>query len=161
MNLYYVNSDYISYLRRFDRRVLWNKSHRPYVGIIFKFNEFTYFAPLETAKSGKRVNKRIAVQVWGSSQSDTAPLSFLLLNDMIPINEANYTLVDMEVEKERNVLKYQLMLNEINYIRPREAQITRQASKVYQLKNEKNIDFFNRMCLDFKLLEEKSLLFDR
>jgi len=116
---------------------------------------------LETAKSGKRVNKRIAVQVWGSSQSDTAPLSFLLLNDMIPINEANYTLVDMEVEKERNVLKYQLMLNEINYIRPREAQITRQASKVYQLKNEKNIDFFNRMCLDFKLLEEKSLLFDR
>jgi len=55
MILVYIEDRYITYLRQFDHRVLLNKSHRPYIGIILKAVKMNYFAPLITAKPEKRL----------------------------------------------------------------------------------------------------------
>ncbi|WP_164511493.1 type III toxin-antitoxin system ToxN/AbiQ family toxin [Levilactobacillus cerevisiae] len=161
MELVYINSDYITYLRKFDDRVRWNKSHRPYVGIVFSIGAFTYFAPLETARKGKKINKRIAIEIWDNPKRDDSPLSFLLINDMIPVNADNWTPVDFEFEKENNLPKFQLLMNEVNYIRSHFDKITTMANKVYVNTTVKHLPFFKQMCLDFKKLESKSLKFKK
>lgn len=159
MKLVYIDSAYITYLRQFDTRVLWNKKNRPYVGVILEVNNFTYFAPLESAKKGKRVNRRLALQVWNRINVDTDPMSFLLINDMIPVNKANYHDVNLNYEKEHNPQKYQMLMNEINYLRPRKNQILKQAQSLYENTTIRKVHFFKKMCLNFKLLESKSSAF--
>lgn len=155
MQLVYVNSDYISYLRRFDNRVRMNKSHRPYLGIVLNINGFQYFAPLESAKPGKRISSQIAFNVWDNPNTDDNPISFLLLNDMIPVARNCYTPINFDSEKQNNFKKYTLLLAEVNYIRPRKEAIMRRARKVYVNRTEKHIPFIKQMCLDFKDLENR------
>lgn len=51
LNLYYISERYVEYLRKFDTRVLFNKNRtQPYVGILYKYNENNYFAPLFSPK---------------------------------------------------------------------------------------------------------------
>jgi len=153
MQLVYVNSDYISYLRGFDNRVRMNKSHRPYLGVVLDINGFQYFAPLESAKPGKRINTQLGYNVWDNPNTDDDPISFLLLNDMIPVAKSCYTPINLDSEKQNNLMKYTLLLAEVNYLRPRKEAIIKRAKKVYVNRTDKNILFFNKMCLDFKDLE--------
>jgi len=155
MQLVYVNSDYVSYLRGFDRRVRMNKSHRPYLGIVLTINGFRYFAPLESSKPGKRVNSQLGYNVWDNPNGDDDPISFLLLNDMIPVDKACYTPINLDSEKKNNFEKYTLLLAEVNYIRPKEEAIMERAKKIYVNRTEKDIHFINKMCLDFKDLESR------
>ncbi|MFC6202886.1 type III toxin-antitoxin system ToxN/AbiQ family toxin [Lactiplantibacillus nangangensis] len=160
MKLVYIDDTYIKYLRQFDTRVLWNKERRPYVGILLSVNNFTYFAPLESAKQGKRTNRRLALQIWNRINIDKDPISFLLINDMIPVSKTNWRQIDLETEKKRDLNKYLMLMNELNYLRPREVQIIKQAHSVYNNTTVKKVPFFKKMCLNFKLLETKSLVFD-
>ncbi|WP_143462235.1 type III toxin-antitoxin system ToxN/AbiQ family toxin [Levilactobacillus enshiensis] len=117
MKLVYVDNRYISYLQKFDSRVLQNKSHRPYIGPILIVNHHEYFAPFETAKPGKSVNKRLAFTIH-ENQSPTSPaLSFLLINDMIPIAHKNYMPIEMQHLKETQSKKFNLLLKEQNFAR--------------------------------------------
>ena len=51
LKIYYIDTNYINYLRIFDKRVAYNKSKaRPYVGVVYTFNNQTYFAPLSSPK---------------------------------------------------------------------------------------------------------------
>ena len=51
LTLYYIDSDYINYLREFDNRVPYNKNaRRPYIGIVYVYNNNNYFAPLSSPK---------------------------------------------------------------------------------------------------------------
>jgi len=122
-------------------------------------NNFTYFAPLESAKKGKRINRRLALQVWNRIDVDTDPISFLLINDMIPVDKTNYTNVNLDYEKEHNFKKYQMLMNEVNYLRPRKDQIMKQAQTLYNNTTVKKVPFFKKMCVNFKLLEAKSMSF--
>lgn len=47
LKLYYTSEDYIKYLRKYDNKVPPNKKNTsPYIGIIYQYNGFNYFAPL-------------------------------------------------------------------------------------------------------------------
>lgn len=51
LKLYYINNDYIDWLRKFDERVLYNKKQtRPYLGVVLKCSDCYYFAPLASPK---------------------------------------------------------------------------------------------------------------
>ena len=42
LKIYYIDNDYIDYLRKFDNRVAYNKTKtRPYVGVVYTFNNQT------------------------------------------------------------------------------------------------------------------------
>jgi protein AbiQ len=47
LKLYYISEDYIKYLRKYDNKLPSNKNtKRPYIGIVYQYNGFNYFAPL-------------------------------------------------------------------------------------------------------------------
>ena len=51
LKIYYIDNNYINYLRKFDNIVAYNKTKtRPYVGVVYAFNNQTYFAPLSSPK---------------------------------------------------------------------------------------------------------------
>ena len=51
LKIYYLDDEYIYYLRLFDQMVFYNKnSTRPYVGIVYTFDGLNYFAPLSSPK---------------------------------------------------------------------------------------------------------------
>lgn len=51
LKIYYLDENYINYLRKFDTKVAYNKNQtRPYIGIVYTFNGFNYFAPLSSPK---------------------------------------------------------------------------------------------------------------
>ena len=47
LKIYYLDENYINYLREYDNRVAYNKNQkRPYIGVVYTFNWLNYFAPL-------------------------------------------------------------------------------------------------------------------
>lgn len=51
LKLYFIDTNYINYLRKYDKRVAYNKvPSRPYVGVVYMYNNFNYFAPLSSPK---------------------------------------------------------------------------------------------------------------
>ncbi|MFZ7217909.1 type III toxin-antitoxin system ToxN/AbiQ family toxin [Avibacterium avium] len=54
LDLYYVDGDYIKYLKSFDNNVQHNydnnKNKKPYVGVVLDMNGKYYFAPLTSPK---------------------------------------------------------------------------------------------------------------
>lgn len=51
MKLYTIDDEYINYLSQYDNLIALNKSKtRPYVGIVLRVNNISYFAPLYSPK---------------------------------------------------------------------------------------------------------------
>ena len=53
LKLVKIDSKYCNYLRQFDNRVMYNmndKELKPFIGILFKVNQFEYFAPFCSPK---------------------------------------------------------------------------------------------------------------
>ena len=84
MKLYNVSENYILYLKMFDNMVTDNKdtkSNRPFVGIVFKINDVSYYAPLTSpkAKHKKMHNTFDFLKIKGG---ECGAINF---NNMIPI----------------------------------------------------------------------------
>lgn len=51
LKIYYIEEEYIEYLRKYDSKVVYNKkNNRPYLGVVYTFDNFNYFAPLSSPK---------------------------------------------------------------------------------------------------------------
>lgn len=81
-------------------------------------------------------------------------------NNMIPVNEKNYTLVDLNKETlTLSELKYQKLLREqLAWLNANFNQVKNKSFKLYQLYNEGRLskNIMDRCC-NFKLLEKKCL----
>ena len=65
LKIYYIDNNYINYLRKFDNRVAYNKTKtRPYVGVVYTFNKETYFAPLSSPKHKHLTMNEKAVDIF-------------------------------------------------------------------------------------------------
>lgn len=154
-----VNSEYCDYLRNFDNKVSYNKYEkelRPFIGILFKINSCEYFAPLSSPKE-KHKNMKNTVDFFKIKNGELGAVNF---NNMIPVKENNYTLVDLNKEtltiselKYQKLLREQLVWLNANYI-----QVKNKSLKLYKLyitgKLSENI---KARCCNFKVLEEKCL----
>ena len=152
-----IDSDYCDYLRKYDNKVAYNKFEkelRPFIGILFKIDECEYFAPLSSPKPKhkKMKNKLDFLKI------DNGELGAVNFNNMIPVLEKCYCLVDLnkktltlEEYKYQKLLKEQLAWLNSNYI-----QIYNKSYKLYQLYNNGKLpDNIKNRCCNFKLLEEK------
>ena len=64
LKIYYLDDKYINYLRQFDEKVAYNKNQtRPYVGVVYTFNGFNYFAPLSSPKPKHLLMKEKALDI--------------------------------------------------------------------------------------------------
>lgn len=62
LNLYYISSEYIEYLKKFDNRIYDNKGEkefhiRKYLGIVLKIGLFNYYVPFSSPKSTDFIDK--------------------------------------------------------------------------------------------------------
>ena len=154
-----VNSDYCDYLRKFDNKVSYNKFDkelRPFIGILFKIDTCEYFAPLSSPKD-KHKKMKNTVDFFKIKGGELGAVNF---NNMIPVNEKNYTLVDLNKETLTVAeLKYQRLLREqLAWLNANFHQVKNKSFKLYRLYNEGRLskNIMDRCC-NFKLLEEKCM----
>ena len=79
-------------------------------------------------------------------------------NNMIPVNENNYSLVDLNKETLTVAeLKYQKLLREqLDWLNANYKQVKNKSFKLYQLYSNKKLpENIRARCCNFKLLEEK------
>lgn len=81
-----IDSKYCDYLRKFDDKVPYNydkKQLRPFVGVLFKVNNCSYFAPLSSPKPKhiKLKNKLDFLKI------DDDKLGAINFNNMLPVGK--------------------------------------------------------------------------
>ena len=158
-----VNSDYCDYLRQFDNKVAYNKYEkelRPFIGILFEIDTCKYFAPLSSPKPKHRKMKNM-IDFFKIKDGELGAVNF---NNMIPVTDKNYTLVDLNKETLTIAeLKYQKLLKEqLSWLNAHYRQVKNKSFKLYQLYNSGKLpDNIKSRCCNFKLLEEKCLEYNK
>lgn len=149
--LYYISEEYIEYLRTFDKRVAYNKKRtRPYIGIVYKYKDNYYFAPLH---SPKKKHIQINANSLDIIKIRQGILGVVNINNMIPVltNQLTEVLSSIQDKKYKTLLEDQLtyLNNNKKYVRNKILRF----QKLYRgnLLPQRILD---RTC-DFVLLEEK------
>ena len=159
LKLYFISEDYIDYLRQFDYRVFKNKNKkRPYIGVVYEYNEFKYFAPLA---SPKPKHKLISSKAWDIFKIKEGELGVINLNNMIPtpaqcLKPALSTITDP---------KYKTLLeNQISFlnIKANKEELLYRVNRfqIFYKEGYLSKKVLERTC-DFKLLEEKCLAYNK
>ena len=107
-----IDSDYCDYLRKYDNKIVYNKYEkelRPFIGVLFKIDNFEYFAPLSSPKLKHKFMKN-TIDFLKIKDGELGAVNF---NNMIPVTEKNYFLIDLN-KRITNIedLKYQRMLRQ-------------------------------------------------
>lgn len=157
IRFYEVEDEYRRYLYQFDKKVSL-KSDRKYTGIIVSLENIFYVIPLTSKplrKDGRKRNKRTTVEIYNESG---ILISALLINNMIPVDLRYCNLVNIEKEKYKDYL-----ISEYTYLRKKEVikEILLKVSNVYDIVKHDKDDFFKSFCCDFKLLEDKCVIYKK
>lgn len=152
-----VDSKYCDYLRKYDNRVPYNKGDnetRPFVGVLFEINNCEYFAPLSSPKDKNKKMKN-TIDFYKIDEGNLGAINF---NNMIPVKEQNYYLVNLKKKNNKiEEIKYKTMLNkQLQWLNERYDEVKNKSKKLYDLYNSGKLsnNIMDRCC-NFKLLEEK------
>lgn len=132
--LYYISEEYIDYLRQFDSKVAYNKNEkelRPFIGVLFEIEDCEYFAPLASPKPKHKKMKN----TLGFFKIKNGELGAINFNNMIPVRENNYNLVDLSKEAlTMQEAKYQKLLKEqLSWLNSNYDQLKTKSYKLYYL----------------------------
>ena len=156
LKFYIVNEEYIQYLSKFDEHVSWNKEQkRPYIGVVLKVEGHLYFAPLYSYKKGYDKYKENPSFIRIEDRKGRF-VSIIRFAEMIPVPKNSIQLLDFNARDD----KYKNLLQaESDFINDNREEIYSKAKKIYRnVVKIKNPFFINISC-NFKLLEEKSKLY--
>ena len=167
---YIANKEYVNYLKEFDSKVEninYDKKLKPYIGILITINEFGYYVPISSAKE-KHYKIKKDMDFIKIKQNDKI-IGVLNLNNMIPISADNVKELkykdieqyrDFSSDKEKSL--YISFLNfELDLINNKMEKIKKNAMKLYKEKINNPNSNLSKRCCDFKLLEEKSKLYNK
>ncbi len=163
LKLVKVDTKYCDYLRKFDKRVVYNKHSkelRPFVGILFTIDECLYFAPLSSPKK-KHIKMKNTIDFY---KIDNGKLGAVNFNNMIPVKEEYYDVIllykdtiDAEEQKYQELLK-----DQFNWLNEHYNQIKNISKKLYDLYNNNKLpSAIKERCCNFKLLEDKCLEYNK
>ena len=83
LKLYYITDTYIDYLRKFDKNIYYNKNHtRPYIGVVYTFNNRNYFVPLSSPKEKHLKMNPKQIDIYKIKNGE---LGIININNMIPV----------------------------------------------------------------------------
>lgn len=162
LKLVIIDSKYCDYLRKFDKRVPYNfskKENRPFIGVLFEIDTIKYFAPLSSPKEKHKIMRNMVDFL----KLDDGKLGALNFNNMIPVTDNNYYLIDMDNPNKLNDIKYyNLLLDQLAWLNEHNLQVRNKSKRLYNLYNNKKLNktIFNRCC-NFKLLEEKCMKYNK
>ncbi|MDB1145336.1 MAG: type III toxin-antitoxin system ToxN/AbiQ family toxin [Alcaligenaceae bacterium] len=157
MKFYYINTEYVNFLKTHDHRVQNNyeqSTHKkPYIGIVLTINHYDYFAPLTSFKEKylKFSNKLPTLHKVCDPDNPSLFLAVVALNNMIPVSKTYLTEVDFS-QLDDIQYKY-LLIKELKSIKKSKHQIQRKAKFLY---NEISFKQTKRqkLCCNFKKLEQ-------
>ena len=114
MNLSFYNIDinYCEFLRKYDKNVPFttdNKENRPFIGIILKINDITYYAPLTSPKE-KHLTMNNQIDFI---KIDNGKLGAINLNNMIPVNKENIKKINFNLIT--NSQYKELLIDQLNW----------------------------------------------
>ena len=163
LKLVRVDYKYCDYLRSYDNKVIYNNSSketRPYIGILFTINDCEYFAPISSPKEKHIVmhNSRDFFKI------DNGKLGAINFNNMIPVTEDNYTLLDLDkIVTTTEEVQYQILLRkQLIWLDNHYEQIRYKAQKLYDLYVNDKLPYVLKLrCCNFKLLEEKCRVYNK
>ena len=151
LKIYYIDDEYINYLRKFDSKVPFNKNNtRPYIGVVYSFNDKNYFAPLSSPKPKHIKMNAKAIDIF---KINNGKWGIVNINNMIPtpIECLTEVLPSVKDEQYRNLLE-----NQTTYINNHRKELL---TKVKQFQTQYQKGYLSttvrERCCDFKLLEEK------
>lgn len=148
LRIYRVSDHYVRFLQSRDKKVQYNKGNRrPYVGVVFTFNGFRYFVPMESPKPNHKYIKPGKHII----KLDGGQYGLLGFNNMIPVHKDALIPLDIDAEPDtqyRDLLKRQAAL--CNRIK---ADILNHAQMTYFDVVNKENQFLIRISCDFKKLE--------
>lgn len=151
INICYVKSDYLKYIRKFDYRIPI-KTNRKFIGLVILINGSQYVVPLTSKSSKERVSsgKRKRSPVVTTNLKDVADI---LHNNMFPVPS-----VEIEKIKDISYFTDPYLNYEYRLIRKKRAAINIKSMNVYRnryIQKNKDYLFLNKICCDFKKLEEE------
>ena len=163
LKLVKVNTKYCDYLRKFDKRVAYNKYSkelRPFVGILFTIDECLYFAPLSSPKK-KHLKMKNSIDFY---KIDGGKLGAVNFNNMIPVNENYYDIIILykDVSSKDEQKYHELLKDQFDWLNRHYEQVKNISKKLYNLyNNDKLPSSIKQRCCNFKLLEDKCLEYNQ
>ena len=163
LEFYSVNNEYISYLRKFDKKVTNNKIENKnygveklYTGILIEFEDFKYIAPLTSDKEEKLKIKKentTFMKIYVKNEYKGS----VNLNNMIPVNSnviERVILNEIRIEKP----KYADLLNmQLSFLQLNEKKLLKKAKTLHDIVTKGKNERFIKISCNFILLEEKSI----
>lgn len=156
LKLYFIQSEYIDYLRKYDNRVAYNKvPNRPYIGVVYTYNGFNYFAPLSSPKKKHIAMNANMIDIFKIKDGE---LGIVNINNMIPC------VMEVLTEAIPNITdkRYKVLLeNQLSYINSKRDILLKKV-KNFQSRYRNGFlqDNIMKRCCNFELLEEKALEYE-
>ncbi len=149
LRIYKVEDKYIRYLYSRDSKVQYNKNaRRPYVGVVFDFGGFKYFAPLESPKNNHK-NIKNGKHILMLAAGKYGLIGF---NNMIPVHKDALISIDISAEQDEQYKR--LLQRQASLINKMKADILNHAQLTYfDVISNKN-KFLVSISCDFKKLEK-------
>ena len=160
--LYHVDMKYIRNLHHHDDKVpsvspQINKQNRVFLGIIIFLNNQKYCIPLSHAKT--KYNKMTGkIDFSLITDSDGKILAALNFNLMIPVEEAQLSMVDINIKPKDSEFqrKYKILCRkELTWCRNHKDNIINKAKCLYELYHSGSSFAAKKRCLNFPLLENE------
>lgn len=151
LKIYYLDENYINYLRKFDSRVAYNKKMtRPYIGVVYTLNGLNYFAPLSSPKPKhlKMSDKAIDIFKIRNGELGIININNMILTPIECITEVLPTITDEEYKT--------LVKDQTTFINNHKKDLFTKI-RYFTLQYDKgNLpEKVKERCCDFRLLEEK------
>lgn len=150
MKFYYVDSSYVSYLRKIDSKVLDNSDfyfQRPYVGIIVNIDGIKFLVPLSSPRGRFTKNK----PQYHKVMDGTNLIAVLKFNNMIPVLDSLIQEIIFNNVTDQNYKN--LLLKEYQFISTNKTVIKNKATN-YLNRIWNSNSFYLGISNDFKALIE-------
>ena len=152
MRFYYIDDDYINYLRKAESLISDNKScTRPYVGIIIQVNQIDFYVPLSSPKAKhKNMNNSKDFRKINGGQYGVINLNLMIPAPTNVVHEIDFS--SIQDYKYRRLLQ-----NQYKCIKQDWQNITNAAQNLYNLylKDDKLLDDndlnIKKRCCNFSL----------
>ena len=155
--LYYIEDEYINYLRQFDNKVAYNKNKsRPYVGVVYSHEGLDYFVPLHSPKEKHKMINDKSVDIYKIKKGE---LGVVNINNMIPVpmNVLSEVLPIITDDKYKKLLE-----NQLSFLNNNKRELYEKITWFMFLykKGRLNERILNRCC-NLELLETKCLEYNK
>lgn len=151
LKIYYITENYVDYLRKFDSNVAYNKNAtRPYIGIVYTYNNYNYFVPLASPKPKHITISDKAIDIYKIKNGE---LGVVNINNMIPtpMNELTEVLPTVKDSKYKKMLQEQL-----TFLNNHKAELFKKVNYFQNIYRKGHLtENVLKRCCNFILLEEK------